>query len=88
MASRGDITVGSKRRSGQPGCSYTRLIAGILGRLREWFGRPAHDVELSAGGGEPVATGMGASVGEQPESERSTNAQTAGASDEPWPGNE
>jgi hypothetical protein len=70
------------------GWSYTRLIVGILGRLKEWFGSPAHEAELSADGGEPVATGMGASIGEQPESERSTNAQVAGASDEPWPGNE
>jgi hypothetical protein len=31
---------------------------------------------------------MGASLGEQPERETSTNAQVSGASDEPWPGNE
>ena len=43
---------------------------------------------VAADGGEPAATGTGASVGEQPEREESTNAQVAGASDEPWPGNE
>jgi hypothetical protein len=68
--------------------SYNRRIAGILVRLKEWFGSAAHDAELAAEGGEPVATGMGASVGEDAESERSTNAQVGGASDEPWPGNE
>lgn len=68
--------------------SYTRRITSILGKLKQWFGGPARDVELEADGGEPVATGMGASVEEQPEGERSTNAQVAGASDEPWPGNE
>ena len=68
--------------------SYTRRIASILGKLKQWFGGPAKDAELAADGGEPVATGMGASVEEQPEGERSTNAQVAGASDEPWPGNE
>jgi hypothetical protein len=52
------------------------------------FGSAARDAEVAAEGGEPVSTGTGASVGEQPERERSTNAQVAGASDEPWPGNE
>jgi hypothetical protein len=70
------------------GWSYTRLIASILGRLKELFGSAARDAEVEAEGGEPVSTGTGASVGEQPERERSTNAQVAGASDEPWPGNE
>jgi hypothetical protein len=64
------------------------LIASILGRLKEWLGGAARDAEIDAEGGEPVATGMGGSVGEQPERETSTNAQVAGASDEPWPGNE
>jgi hypothetical protein len=70
------------------GCSYTRLIASIVGRLKKWLGIAADDAERAAAGGEPVATGAGASVGEQPEREESTNAQVAGASDEPWPGNE
>ena len=70
------------------GWSYTRPIASILGRLKEWFGGAAHGAELAAEGGEPVATGTGASVGEQLEGERSTNSQVAGASGEPWPGNE
>jgi hypothetical protein len=67
---------------------YTRRIAGILERLKHWLGGAAHDAELAAEGGEPVATGTGGSIGEQPERETSTNAQVAGASDEPWPGNE
>jgi hypothetical protein len=57
-------------------------------RLKQWLGGAAQDAERAAEGGEPVATGTGASIGEQPERERSTNAQVAGASDEPWPGNE
>ena len=55
--------------------------------MKQWFGRAAHDAEIEAEGGEPVATGSGASV-DEPDQERSTNAQVAGASDEPWPGNE
>jgi hypothetical protein len=56
--------------------------------LKRWLGGAAQDAERAAEGGEPVATGTGASIGEQEERERSTNAQVAGASDEPWPGNE
>jgi hypothetical protein len=56
--------------------------------VKQWLGGATHDAELVAEGGEPVATGTGASIGEQPERETSTNAQVAGASDEPWPGNE
>jgi hypothetical protein len=51
--------------------------------LRRWFGRAALDAEEVAEGGEPAAT---ESV--EQERETSTNAQTAGASDEPWPGND
>jgi hypothetical protein len=79
----------SRRRTwSRPIRSYTRRIAGILERLKQWLGGATHDAELAAEGGEPVATGTGASIGEQPERETSTNAQVAGASDEPWPGNE
>ena len=59
--------------------SYTRAITGILGKLKQWFGGVARDVEVTAEGGEPVERG---------EQETSTNAQVAGASGEPWPENE
>ena len=52
------------------------------------FGSAAHDAGVEAEGGEPVATGTGATIGDQPERETSTNAQVAGASDEPYPGND
>jgi len=68
--------------------SYTRRITGIVDRLKQWLGAGAQDAELAAKGGEPVATGRGANIGDQPERETSTNAQMAGASDEPWPGDE
>jgi hypothetical protein len=49
--------------------------------VKQWFGGAARGAELEAEGGEPVAT---PSV--ESERETSTNAQVAGASDEPWPG--
>jgi hypothetical protein len=51
--------------------------------VKQWLGRTAHGAEVEAEGGEPVAT-----VSAESDRETSTNAQVAGASDEPWPGND
>jgi hypothetical protein len=54
----------------------------MIEKLKQWFRRAEDKAEAS----EPVATPTAALSGD-PERETSTNAQTAGASDEPWPGN-
>ena len=46
-------------------------------RIKGWLRGAAEEEEEIASGAEPVEIG---------ERETSTNAQTAGASDEPWPG--
>jgi hypothetical protein len=60
-----------------------------LERIKEWFRRTTGSVENTVEGGEPTATPPPGSdpdgLGES-ERETSTNAQTEGASDQPWPG--
>jgi hypothetical protein len=58
-------------------------MAGLIDTIKGWFRRAESDVEDEAEGLRPVATPPDG-VSE----ETSTNAQTAGASDQPWPGNE
>jgi hypothetical protein len=59
---------------------------GILNTIRQWFRRAGNEAEAVGEGAEPDATPPAGSLGE-PERETSTNAQTQGARDEPWPGN-
>ena len=61
-------------------------MSGALETIRKWFHRTEEDVE-NAGGGEPVSTPPHGGLGVD-DRETSTNAQTEGASGEPWPGNE
>jgi hypothetical protein len=63
-----------------------RLLSGI-GR---WLRREASSLESAAEGRRPVATpppGAASTRTGDPDRETSTNAQTAGAADEPWGGN-
>ena len=58
---------------------------GVLERIRQWFRREARSVEEVAEGETAVATPpRGADRTGDADRETSTNAQTAGASDEPW----
>jgi hypothetical protein len=57
---------------------------GALDRIKQWFRKEGDEAETVAKGGEPDATPPDGGNGE-PERETSTNAQTQGASDEPWP---
>jgi hypothetical protein len=64
---------------------YSRSNAmGALDRIKQWFRKEGGEAETVAKGGEPDATPPDGGLGE-PERETSTNAQTQGASDEPWP---
>ena len=56
---------------------------GTLDRIKQWFRKAEDDAETVAKGGEPDATPPSRGFGE-PDRETSTNAQTQGASDEPW----
>ena len=58
----------------------------MIDTIRKWFGRTEQEAESEAKGAEPVATPPPGRLGDE-ERETSTNAQVAGASDEPWPGN-
>jgi len=51
--------------------------------IKSWFRRATKSVEEVAEGEEPDATSPSGDA----DRETSTNAQTAGAADEPWPGN-
>jgi hypothetical protein len=62
-------------------------MAGMIEKIRDWFRRSEVIAQEEAEGGRPVATPPGGVRGD-PERETSTNAQTAGASDEPWSGND
>jgi hypothetical protein len=53
-------------------------------KIRQWFRRSEDVLDEEAEGGRPVAT---PATGPSDDRETSTNAQAAGASDEPWPGN-
>jgi hypothetical protein len=62
-------------------------MAGMIEKIRQWFDRSEAAVKEEAEGGRPVATPPPGVRGDSGR-ETSTNAQTAGASDEPWPGDE
>ena len=64
-------------------------MSGILDRARRWLSRAVGSGE-EAVEGSPVATPPPGATQDgtgDPERETSTNAQTEGAADEPWPGN-
>ena len=56
---------------------------GALDRIKQWFRSAGNEAETVAEGGEPDATPPSGGFGDS-ERETSTNAQTQGASDEPW----
>jgi hypothetical protein len=62
-------------------------MAGTMEKIKQWFRRSEAIVVEDAEGGLPVATPP-AGVSDDSERETSTNAQTSGASGEPWPGND
>jgi hypothetical protein len=62
-------------------------MASALDKIKQWFRREEATVEEEVEGREPVATPPEGPGGD-PDRETSTNAQTAGASGQPWPGNE
>jgi hypothetical protein len=57
-----------------------------LERIKRWFRRTADSAEDAVEAGSPVAMPPPGVTGDA-ERETSTNAQTEGAADEPWPGN-
>jgi hypothetical protein len=62
----------------------------LLSEIRRWLRREASLLESTAEGGRPVATpppGAASTRTGDPDRETSTNAQMAGAADEPWSGN-
>jgi len=65
-------------------------VSTTLERIKRWFRRSLGSVEDAVEGGSPAATpppgGNPVGMGDN-ERETSTNAQTEGAADEPWPGN-
>jgi hypothetical protein len=58
----------------------------MLDKVKRWFSRPETVLKEEAEGGEPVATPPAGSGDD--ERETSTNAQNAGASDQPWSEND
>jgi hypothetical protein len=67
--------------------SLFRNMSGALETIRKWFRRTNEEAEGEAKGAEPVATPSPGGLGVD-ERETSTNAQTEGASGQPWPGND
>jgi hypothetical protein len=63
--------------------AYTRTI-GLFDRIKSILAGAKTDAEAVADGEVPAATPPGGGD----ERETSTNAQMAGARDEPWPGND
>lgn len=62
----------------------------VLQKIRQWFRQAASSIEEEADGGTAVATPpQGAESAEMGDTDRetSTDAQAAGAADQPWPGN-
>lgn len=57
-------------------------MSGMLDTLKQWLGMGARDAQAVAEGGEPATHGT---PGMDEEIETSTNAQVAGAADEPYP---
>jgi hypothetical protein len=64
-----------------------RNMSGALETIRKWFRRTEEEAEREAKGAEPVATPPSDGLGLN-ERETSTNAQTEGASGQPWPGDD
>ncbi len=65
-------------------------VSGSLDQIKRWFRKTVGAAEERIDGGSPVATPPpdATSVGTGGvERETSTNAQTEGGTDEPWPGN-
>jgi len=62
--------------------TYTRAIS-LLDEIKRLLTGAKADADAVADGEVPAATPQG-----EDERETSTNAQMAGASDEPWPGND
>jgi hypothetical protein len=65
-------------------------VSSGLDKIKGLFRRTATRAEEVAEGGKPVATPPPGAISERigdPDRETSTNAQTEGAADEPWPGN-
>jgi hypothetical protein len=62
-------------------------IAGRLEKVKQWLRHSEEIADEDVEGGRPGATPP-AGASHDPERETSTNAQAAGASDEPWPGND
>jgi len=60
-------------------------MASVFDKIKQWFRQENATVKEEVEGGEPVATPPEGS-GNDPQRETSTNAQTAGAADEPWSG--
>jgi len=68
------------------------MVSVSLERIKRWFRREAGTAEDVVGGATPVATPPAGGASDSIETgdverETSTNAQTEGAVDEPWPGN-
>jgi hypothetical protein len=61
-------------------------MTGVIDKIRQWFQRSEAEVKEEVEGGEPVATPPEGVAGDS-DRETSTNAQVAGAADEPWSGN-
>jgi hypothetical protein len=64
-------------------------VTTTLERIKQWLGRAVGSADDVVEEGTPAATpppGAGP-VARGDERETSTNAQTEGAADEPWPGN-
>ncbi len=57
-------------------------MSGILDTVKQWLGLRARDAGEVAEGSEPATLGP---PGTDEERETSTNAQVAGAADEPYP---
>ena len=62
-------------------------MTDLIETVKRLFRRSEGVIETEVEGGEPVATPPERSSGDS-ERETSTNAQTAAAADEPWPGND
>jgi hypothetical protein len=62
-------------------------MSGRIEKIKQWFRGSKVSAEDEAEGGGPVATPP-AGGSDDHERETSTNAQSEGASDEPWPGND
>jgi hypothetical protein len=61
-------------------------MPGTIEKIKQWLRRSEVAAAEDAEGGEPVATPP-PGLSDDRDRETSTNAQTAGASDQPWPGN-